>query len=111
MRGASVFVDYAHKPDALEKALAALRPYARGRLIVVFGCGGDRDAGKRPLMGEIAERAADVVIVTDDNPRSEQPASIRGADPCRRARCTGDRRPRGSDPRRESPCCAKATRW
>ena len=56
-RGAGVFVDYAHKPDALEKALAALRPYVRGRLIVVFGCGGDRDAGKRPIMGEIATRA------------------------------------------------------
>ncbi len=76
-RGASVFVDYAHKPDALEKALAALRPYVSGRLIVVFGCGGDRDAGKRPIMGEIATRLADVVIVTDDNPRSENPASIR----------------------------------
>ena len=76
-RGAAVFVDYAHKPDALEKALAALRPYVRGRLIVVFGCGGDRDAGKRPIMGEIATRRADVVIVTDDNPRSEAPAAIR----------------------------------
>jgi UDP-N-acetylmuramoyl-L-alanyl-D-glutamate--2,6-diaminopimelate ligase len=76
-RGAAVFVDYAHKPDALEKALAALRPYVRGRLIVAFGCGGDRDAGKRPIMGEIATRGADVVIVTDDNPRSENPASIR----------------------------------
>ncbi len=75
--GAGVFVDYAHKPDALEKALAALRPYVPGRLIVAFGCGGDRDAGKRPIMGEIATRAADVVIVTDDNPRSENPASIR----------------------------------
>ena len=78
-RGAAVFVDYAHKPDALEKALAALRPYVSGRLIVAFGCGGDRDAGKRPIMGEIATRAADVVIVTDDNPRSENPASIRAA--------------------------------
>jgi UDP-N-acetylmuramyl-tripeptide synthetase len=77
IRGAAVFVDYAHKPDALEKALAALRPHLRGRLIVAFGCGGDRDPGKRPIMGEIAARAADVVIVTDDNPRSENPAAIR----------------------------------
>jgi UDP-N-acetylmuramoyl-L-alanyl-D-glutamate--2,6-diaminopimelate ligase len=77
MRRATVFVDYAHKPDALEKALTALRPYVRGRLIVVFGCGGDRDAGKRPIMGEIATRCANVAIVTDDNPRSENPAAIR----------------------------------
>ncbi len=77
IRGAAVFVDYAHKPDALEKALHALRPYVRGRIILVFGCGGDRDAGKRPIMGEIASRLADVAIVTDDNPRSEKPASIR----------------------------------
>ena len=86
IRGAAVFVDYAHKPDALEKALAALRPYVRGRLILVFGCGGDRDAGKRPIMGEIATRCADVAIVTDDNPRSENPAAIRSqilaAAPC-----------------------------
>jgi UDP-N-acetylmuramoyl-L-alanyl-D-glutamate--2,6-diaminopimelate ligase len=78
-RGGPIFVDYAHKPDALEKALATLRPFVRGRLIVVFGCGGDRDAGKRPQMGEIAARGADVVIVTDDNPRSENPAAIRAA--------------------------------
>jgi UDP-N-acetylmuramoyl-L-alanyl-D-glutamate--2,6-diaminopimelate ligase len=78
-RGAAVFVDYAHKPDALDKALAALRPFVFGRLIVVFGCGGDRDPGKRPIMGEIATRRADVVIVTDDNPRSEDPRLIRAA--------------------------------
>jgi UDP-N-acetylmuramoyl-L-alanyl-D-glutamate--2,6-diaminopimelate ligase len=77
--GAPIFVDYAHKPDALAKALEALRPYARGRLVVVFGCGGDRDAGKRPMMGEIAAAKADRVIVTDDNPRSEEPAAIRAA--------------------------------
>jgi UDP-N-acetylmuramoyl-L-alanyl-D-glutamate--2,6-diaminopimelate ligase len=77
--GAPIFVDYAHKPDALAKALDALRPYATGRLVVVFGCGGDRDAGKRPMMGEIAVAKADRVIVTDDNPRSEEPAKIRAA--------------------------------
>ncbi len=77
--GAPVFVDYAHKPDALDKALATLRPLVRDRLVVVFGCGGDRDPGKRAIMGEIAARGADVVIVTDDNPRSEDPAAIRTA--------------------------------
>jgi UDP-N-acetylmuramoyl-L-alanyl-D-glutamate--2,6-diaminopimelate ligase len=77
--GAAVFVDYAHKPDALDKVLAALRPYAKRKLVVVFGAGGDRDAGKRPVMGEIAARGADTVIVTDDNPRSENPAAIRAA--------------------------------
>ena len=76
---APIFVDYAHKPDALAKALQALRPYARRRLVVVFGAGGDRDAGKRPIMGGIAAANADVVIVTDDNPRSEKPEMIRAA--------------------------------
>ena len=77
--GAPVFVDYAHKPDALAKALEALRPYTKRKLVVVFGAGGDRDAGKRPLMGAIAAENADTVIITDDNPRSENPASIRAA--------------------------------
>ncbi|PZA09620.1 UDP-N-acetylmuramoyl-L-alanyl-D-glutamate--2,6-diaminopimelate ligase [Rhodopseudomonas palustris] len=77
--GAPVFVDYAHKPDALAKTLQALRPYAKRRLVVVFGAGGDRDTGKRPLMGAIAAENADAVIVTDDNPRSEDPAAIRAA--------------------------------
>ena len=77
--GAPIFVDYAHKPDALAKALQALRPYAERKLVVVIGACGDRDAGKRPLMGAIAAENADHVIVTDDNPRSENPATIRAA--------------------------------
>jgi len=78
-RGAPIFIDYAHKPDALAKALEALRPAVSGRLIVVFGAGGDRDRGKRPLMGAVATAKADRVIVTDDNPRSEDAAAIRAA--------------------------------
>jgi len=74
-----VYVDYAHTPDGLDTVLKALRPHAAGRLIVVFGAGGDRDRAKRPIMGEIAGRLADVAIVTDDNPRSEDPAAIRKA--------------------------------
>ncbi len=77
--GAPVYVDYAHTPDALEAAIAALRPHCSGRLIVVFGAGGDRDQGKRPEMGRIAAEQADLGIVTDDNPRSEDPAAIRAA--------------------------------
>jgi UDP-N-acetylmuramoyl-L-alanyl-D-glutamate--2,6-diaminopimelate ligase len=77
--GAPIFVDYAHKPDALAKALQALRPYAKRKLVVVFGAGGDRDAGKRPLMGTIAAENADEIIITDDNPRSENPEMIRSA--------------------------------
>jgi UDP-N-acetylmuramoyl-L-alanyl-D-glutamate--2,6-diaminopimelate ligase len=75
--GAPIFIDYAHTPDALAKALDALRPYVRNRLVVVFGCGGDRDKGKRPEMGRVAVEKADLAIVTDDNPRSEHPAEIR----------------------------------
>ncbi|WP_340315038.1 UDP-N-acetylmuramoyl-L-alanyl-D-glutamate--2,6-diaminopimelate ligase [Rhizorhabdus argentea] len=75
--GAPVYVDYAHTPDGLEAAISALRPHARNRLITVFGAGGDRDTGKRPLMGEVAARLSDRAIVTDDNPRSEDPAKIR----------------------------------
>ena len=71
-----VIVDYAHTPDALKKALTASRQHTRGKLIVVFGCGGDRDWGKRPFMGEIAERYADMHIITNDNPRSEDPQDI-----------------------------------
>src|SRR5215208_6844375 len=77
--GAPIFVDYAHKPDALAKALNALRPYAKRNLVAVFGAGGDRDQGKRALMGAIAAEKADTVIITDDNPRSEDPAAIRAA--------------------------------
>jgi UDP-N-acetylmuramoyl-L-alanyl-D-glutamate--2,6-diaminopimelate ligase len=75
--GAPVVVDYAHKPDALEKVLEAARPFASRKLVVVVGCGGDRDPGKRPIMGRIAIEKADRAIITDDNPRSEDPASIR----------------------------------
>ena len=78
-RGAQIFIDYAHKPDALAKALDALRPVVTSRLVVVFGAGGDRDRGKRPLMGAVAAAKADRVFVTDDNPRTENPAAIRAA--------------------------------
>ncbi|MCH4152084.1 MAG: UDP-N-acetylmuramoyl-L-alanyl-D-glutamate--2,6-diaminopimelate ligase [Sphingobium sp.] len=77
--GAPVYVDYAHTPDGLRAAIEALRPHTKGRLIIVFGAGGDRDAGKRPLMGNVAAELADHVIVTDDNPRSEDPTVIRAA--------------------------------
>jgi UDP-N-acetylmuramoyl-L-alanyl-D-glutamate--2,6-diaminopimelate ligase len=77
--GAPIYVDYAHTPDGLDAAIKALRPHTKGRLIVVFGAGGDRDTGKRPLMGAVAQDLADIAIITDDNPRSEDPASIRAA--------------------------------
>jgi len=91
--GAPAYVDYAHKPDALENVLTSLRPFTSGRIVLVFGCGGDRDKGKRPIMGEIAERLADVVIVTDDNPRSEDPAIVRSEilAACKNAIEIGDR--------------------
>src|SRR5205085_5251667 len=77
--GVPVYIDYAHTPDALEAAIGALRPHVEGRLITVFGAGGDRDQGKRPQLGAVATEMSDVVIVTDDNPRSEDPAAIRAA--------------------------------
>ena len=91
--GAAVFVDYAHTPDAVGTALKALRPHVMGRLIAIVGAGGDRDPGKRPLMGQAAAENADLVIVTDDNPRSEDPASIRAAvmQGCPDATNVGDR--------------------
>lgn len=93
LNGAAVFVDYAHTPDAVKTALRALRPHVLGRLIVVLGAGGDRDPGKRPLMGAAAAAEADVVFVTDDNPRTEDPALIRRAvmEGCPEATEVGDR--------------------
>ncbi|MAE52476.1 MAG: UDP-N-acetylmuramoyl-L-alanyl-D-glutamate--2,6-diaminopimelate ligase [Micavibrio sp.] len=75
--GAAIYIDYAHTPDAIETVLKAIRPHVHGKLVCIFGCGGDRDAGKRPLMGKAAAAYADIAIVTDDNPRSEDPAAIR----------------------------------
>src|SRR5262249_15029259 len=77
--GAPIFIDYAHTPDGLDKLLRALRPHTQGRVILVFGCGGDRDPTKRAPMGAMAAKLADIAIVTDDNPRTESPAAIRAA--------------------------------
>ena len=109
--GAPVFVDYAHAPDALDQVLRALRPHTAGRLVVVFGCGGDRDRGKRPIMGRIAAEQADLAFVTDDNPRSEDPASIRRAvlEGCPGGIEIGDRRER--DPHRARRPRERATSW
>jgi UDP-N-acetylmuramoyl-L-alanyl-D-glutamate--2,6-diaminopimelate ligase len=107
-RGAPVYVDYAHTADALEAAIAALRPHVIGRLITVFGAGGDRDQGKRAQMGTIASRFSDVVIVTDDNPRSEDPGQIRRM--CWPARRMRPRSPAGAKPSpRQSPWPKAAT--
>jgi len=93
MNGAPVFVDYAHTPDAIETALKALRPHVMGRILIVFGAGGDRDRTKRPLMGKAAHDHADVLYVTDDNPRTEVPAAIRAEilQACPEANEVGDR--------------------
>jgi UDP-N-acetylmuramoyl-L-alanyl-D-glutamate--2,6-diaminopimelate ligase len=91
--GAPVYVDYAHTPDALETVLLALRPHAARNLVVAFGCGGDRDRGKRRMMGEIAQRLSNDVYVMDDNPRTEDAAAIRAEimQGCPNARNVGDR--------------------
>ena len=93
-QGGLVVVDYAHKPEALMAALQGVRPFVTGKLICVFGCGGDRDRGKREIMGRIAQQQADVVMVTDDNPRSEEPSAIRAEilKGCPEAIEIGDRR-------------------
>ncbi len=93
VNGAAVFVDYAHTPDAVSTAIRALRPHVMGRLVAIIGAGGDRDRGKRPLMGQAAAQFADAVIVTDDNPRTEDPAAIRAAvlSGCPGATDVGDR--------------------
>ena len=108
---APVFIDYAHKPDALSKTLEALRPYVKRRLVVVFGCGGNRDPGKRPMMGAIAVEKAERVIVTDDNPRNEDPAAIRAGDPSRRRRAPSKSPTAARHPRLDREPAKPATCW
>ena len=112
-RAPLAIVDYAHTPDALRKALSAARAHCRGRLVVVFGCGGDRDPGKRPLMGEIAAELADDIVITDDNPRTEPPEAITAGIVSGHSGGTSVSHRTRSRPRhpRSAGRCRRATTW